>query len=399
MRRNRLIYYVLCISAIVLASFYGGPISYSILFGLILITPVSFAYLLIVYWFFRLYQVVQGKHITAFEPVPYYFVLKNEYLLNFCHIKTSMYSTFSYVEKMPETKEYELLPNESARYDTKLICRYRGNYRVGIKDITITDYLKLFSITYHVPEPIDVMVKPRIIELPSLNVENDPVRSSFKENYKLSQNYDAAVRDYVPGDQPKGIHQKLSAKTGKLKSRLTYGEERQGIAIFLDTDRISDNEYEFIPVENKCLEIVLALADYYAKRSIVSTLKFYNLSSSGAETHSQASDLEEIKCSGVNGMDEFLARVSSIQFRNSEGSWQAARMISHDQAFRNSLVVFMIVTGTCTELNETLNELSLSGATCVIYYVGYEPDTRSILTLPNQTVVPVHPEDDLLNTM
>ena len=399
MRRNRIIYYILCISALVLASFYGGPISYSLLFGLILIAPVSFAYLLTVYFFFRIYQVIQGKYITAYEPVPYYFILKNEYLMNFCHIRTSMYTTFSYVEKMPEDKEYELLPNESARYDSKLICRYRGNYSVGIKDITITDFLKLFSITYHVPEPIDVQVVPRIIELSALSVENDLARNSSKENYRLQQDFDAAVRDYIPGDPPKGIHRKLSAKTGILKSRLTFGEERQGIAIFLDTDRVSDNEYEFIPVENKCLEIVLALADYYAKRSIMSTLKFYRPGSYSSSVNTGGAILEEAKCSVINGMDAFLAQVSAIQFRNTEDSRTVAGMISQDPVFRNSLAVFMVVTGACRELNETLNELSLAGATCVIYYVGYEPDTDSILTLQNQTVIPIHPEDDLENVM
>ena len=132
---------MLCIAAVVAASFYGGPITYSILFGLILIAPVSFIYLLTVYVFFKLYQVVQSKHISVYEPIPYYFVLQNEYLLNFCHIKTDMYTTFSYIENMREDREYELLPDESARYDTRLVSRYRGEYKVGIKDITITDYL------------------------------------------------------------------------------------------------------------------------------------------------------------------------------------------------------------------------------------------------------------------
>ena len=48
MRKNRIIYYLLCAAALAFASFYGGPVSYTILFGLILIMPVSFAYLLTV---------------------------------------------------------------------------------------------------------------------------------------------------------------------------------------------------------------------------------------------------------------------------------------------------------------------------------------------------------------
>ena len=102
MKRNRIIYFLLCIAAVVLASFKGGPITYSILFGVLLVTPVSLIYLLIVYFFFKLYQVLGTKHITAYEPIPYYFVLQNEYLLNFCHISVSTYSTFSYIDEMQQ---------------------------------------------------------------------------------------------------------------------------------------------------------------------------------------------------------------------------------------------------------------------------------------------------------
>ncbi|MBP5330370.1 MAG: DUF58 domain-containing protein [Lachnospiraceae bacterium] len=387
MKRNRIIYFMLCVGAVVLASFYGGPVSYSILFGLVFVALISYAYLLVVYLFFKLYQVVQSKHITACEPIPYYFVLQNEYLLNFCRIKTKMYSTFSYVEKMPEDHEYELLPNESARYDTKLICRYRGEYKVGIKEITITDFLRLFSVTYRVPEPIGVVVSARIIPLNSLRIENDPARNSYRENMRLSTDYDAAVRDYVPGDPLKGVHQKLSAKTGKLKSRLTYGEEKQGISIFIDTGRISTDEYVFIPVENKALEIALALVNYYSGFSIPCSLEFYRVGRN------------VLKCSGLHEMETFAAEVSSIQFRTDDDAGEAARLMLSEPSFRNCMVAFMIVMNTGKELNEALNELSMAGVTSVVYCVGYDSDTSDILDLPNQMVIPVHPVDDLPKVM
>ncbi len=398
---------MLCIGAVVLASFYGGPVSYSILFGLIFVALVSYIYLLVVYLFFKLYQVVQSKHITAGEPVPYYFVLQNEYLLNFCRIKTKMYSTFSYVEKMPEDNEYELLPNESARYDTKLICRYRGEYKVGISRIIITDFLKLFSVTYNVPEPIGVVVSARIVPLKSLRIENNPALNSYKENTRLSTDQDAAVRDYMPGDPQKAIHHKLSAKTGDLKTRLTYGEEKQGIAIYLDTGRISSDEYVFIPVENKCLEIALALVNYYSGLSIPSLLEFArpgSRSTAYTERQDETGDASfyescRLNCSGLHEMDSFAASVSAIQFRAADDNGFMARQLLSQPSFRNCMIAFIIVMKAGKELNEALNELSVSGVTSVVYYVGYDADVSGILDLPNQTVIPVHPEDDLTKVM
>ena len=43
--------------------------------------------------------------------------------------------------------------------------------------------------------------------------------------------------------------------------------------------------------------------------------------------------------------------------------------------------------------------IKASGVSCVIYYVFYEPDVSGIISLPDQMVVPIHPEDDLTRVM
>ena len=403
MKRNRIIYLLICIASIVLASFYGGPISYSILFGVLLVTPVSLIYLLIVYCFFKLYQVLGTKHITAYEPIPYYFVLQNEYLTNFCHISVSTYSTFSYIDELqggknvPEEQEstnitkttdsiqktYELLPGESVRFDTTLVCRYRGDYFVGIKEITIVDFLRLFKVTYKVPEPLNAIVLPRVIKLGSLKSVPDMTISTYRENPSLTTDFDSIVREYVPGDPIKGIHWKSTAKTGKLQSRLTYGEQRQGISIFLDTKRISKDEYTYIPVENKALEIVLALADYFSNVSVPTTL-FYS-----------QSEPRTLKTAAEHEMENFLGTVSLLKFREDENASVTLDILLKGTAFKECMIAFLVITGVDAELNRRLYELSVLGINTVVYYVGYKPDTKDIMELSNIRVIPVHPEDDL----
>ena len=403
MKRNRIIYFLICIASIVLASFYGGPISYSILFGVLLVTPVSLIYLFVVYWFFKLYQVLGTKHITAYEPIPYYFVLQNEYLTNFCHISISTYSTFSYIDELQGDKKllgeqndtnttkasgsiqktYELLPGESVRYDTTLICRYRGDYFVGIKEITIVDFFRLFKVTYRVPEPLNAVVLPRVIKVRSLKSVPDMAVSTYKENPELATDFDSIVREYIPGDPIKGIHWKSTAKTGKLQSRLTYGEQRRGISIFLDTGRVSKDEYTYIPVENKALEIVLALADYFSNVSVPTTL-FYS-----------QSEPRTLKTGAEHEMENFLSNVSLIKFRDDENASVTLDILLNGTAFKDCMIAFLVITGVDVELNRRLYELSVLGINTVVYYVGYKPDTKDIMELSNIRVVPVHPEDDL----
>ena len=417
MKRNRIIYFTICVLALVLASFYGGPVSYSILFGLILVAPVSLIYLLTVYAFFRIYQVIGSKHITTYEPVPYYFVLQNEYLLNFCHISISTYSTFSHIDElsgdnvedmtkislqkkkkngkkkkdkkrnMEASTVYELLPGENVRFDTTLICRYRGDYFVGIKEITIVDFFRLFKITYHVPEPLGAMVSPRIIKLEKLRSVPELALSAYKENQNLKTDFDASVREYVPGDPLKGIHWKSTAKAGKLLSRITYGEQRQGISVFLDTKRISDDEYEYIPVENKCMEIVLALTDYFASYSIPVTCFFDQVG------------IKAVNCSNSGEMEPFLKSFSQLHFMEDENAGVTLDTLLSGTAFKDCMLAFLVITGADMELNKRLYALSLLGINTVIYYVSYSPDLSSIITLGNQTVIPINPEDDLAKVL
>lgn len=416
MKRNRIIYFLLCIAAVVLASFKGGPITYSMLFGVLLVTPVSLIYLLIVYFFFKLYQVLGTKHITAYEPIPYYFVLQNEYLLNFCHISVSTYSTFSYIDELQQddkpndettnisdrknrksnnqtkkdsgiTKTYELLPGESVRYDTTLVCRYRGDYHVGIKQITIVDFFRLFKITYRVPEPLNAVVLPRVIKPETLKSVPEMVISTYKENPRLNSDFDAQTRDYIAGDPLKGIHWKSTAKTGKLKSRITYGEQRQGISIFLDTKRISDDEYVFIPVENKCLEIVLALTNYFANFAVPTSLVY------------SQSEPRTAKCSAAYEMESFLNTVSAMKFRSDEEAAVTLDILMAGSVFKDCMIAFLVITGADAELNKRLYELSTFGINIVVYLVGVHPNVQDIMELANVRVIPVYPEDDLAKVL
>ena len=76
--------------------------------------------------------------------MPYYFVLPNETFYSFAGLSIRLFSGFSYVLDMPEDEEYELLPGDNYTYRTKLVCKYRGEYEVGVKEIILTDFLKLF---------------------------------------------------------------------------------------------------------------------------------------------------------------------------------------------------------------------------------------------------------------
>ena len=64
------------------------------------------------------------------------------------------------------------------------------------------------------------------------------------------------------------IHWKSSAVKQKLMVRERIGEEMRGIGIFMECHRHSDRMEDYLPMENKIVERVLSLAEYYMRDHI-----------------------------------------------------------------------------------------------------------------------------------
>lgn len=186
--------------SLVAISFYGGAVSYGFFFGLTLVPVVSAVYLLAVYLRFKIYQKLESRNVVCGQPVPYFFVLQNDDYFAFTSVGVRLFSSFSYVEKLPDGTSYELLPGDKYTFETKLVCKYRGEYEVGVKEIVITDFLRLFQISYRVPETIKALVLPRVVRVDELQCIADIQTLLQRETYRAQTQADVVVRDYVPGD-------------------------------------------------------------------------------------------------------------------------------------------------------------------------------------------------------
>ena len=148
MRRNRIIWLILYVLSIVFISFYGGVISYGSFAVLTLIPVVSILYIIFVIFRFRIYQKLDGRNPVCNNRSDFYFTLQNESFMIFSSVRVTFYSDYSTITGLDDRTEYELSPRSGIRKQTDLICRYRGEYEVGIRKITVTDPLRLFSISY-----------------------------------------------------------------------------------------------------------------------------------------------------------------------------------------------------------------------------------------------------------
>ena len=204
MKRNRIIWACLWVLSLVGISLRGGVVTYGFFIALTLVPVVSALYLMAVYKLFHIYQEPEQRFITVNEPVNYKFALVNEYPLQFVGIRVRFFSTFSTITDLNDETEYELRPKSRIEKETRLICRYRGEYDVGIKEIEIQDFFRLFRIRYRNRECIHAFVKPQLINTDTLGeIElSDAVRESVQSRSEL----DILSREYVPGDDRRFIN-------------------------------------------------------------------------------------------------------------------------------------------------------------------------------------------------
>lgn len=276
MKANRLICILFIIGSVIFASFYGGNISYALLYVSVFVPVVSFLYTVYVYARFKIYQSLDSHMVVKGDWNNYSFVLGNEDFITFRNVKVNFLYDKSTIKKTDETLEFSLLPGESEHMETQIRCNYRGEYYIGVKSVEITDFLYLFAITYPISSKLKVVVLPRILKLEQLGIAPafiDPKNPVHYSN-TVEEELNTEVRRYIPGDNKKRIHWKASAKVGELLSRKYYKKPKAEAVLFMDLMKIEATELNVIIAEDKIIESILAVANYYVSHNIACNIIF-----------------------------------------------------------------------------------------------------------------------------
>lgn len=381
MKIRRFILAGLWLASLAAISFLGNPVSYRFFWAVTLIGPLSFVYLLTVVLRFKLYQQLESRSCVSGQPVPYFFVLQNEDRFAFVGIRVKMFSSFSYVEDMPEGIEYQLLPGDRFVWHTNLVCKYRGEYEVGVKEIVATDFFGLFSLRYKNPGAIKALVSPRCVRLHSSKTLDSLADYLLRE----SPAHDAVpapdVREYMPGDDIRLLHWRASAKAQKLIVRNRTGEEKHGLAIFLDTRRFSQKQQEFLPVENKMLEVLLAVGGFLAGRGI------------GFSTHCLQSEMTEFCVRSPQDFEPFYQFCSHITFGKERAPQKALSQFESRLQGTGCSIFLFILHQPENEFFALTERLIRAGFGIVVYLVTDQKadfpnlsanERRRIVTVPTQ---------------
>ncbi len=361
MKGRRWILLIVWLLSLAGISFYGGAVSYGIFFAVTLLPLISFIYLFMVYLQFRIYQELGQRISVCGEPVSYRFILQNDVWYAFSSIRVKMFSSFSYVENMQEDEEFELLPGDRHERITNMVCQYRGEYEVGIKEIMVTDFFRIFQVRYRLPGTLKAVVAPRIVILDELNSIREILQMTRREVFYLKEEPDVVVRDYVPGDARKYINWKATAREQHLKVRTMTGEENQGITVFFDGKRYSERMREYLPLENRILEIVIALAHYFSTKNIRVSI---------------CGGTESFVLSGIREFEHFYSRITAFSFEEGRDTGVDLQEVQKKGIFGDSHVVFFVLHVIDDEILVFTEEMNSRGVITVIYLVTEESEGK-----------------------
>lgn len=384
MRMRRVIFAICWILSLISISFYGGTVSYGIFFALTFIPLLSFLYIACVWFRYKVYQEIGSRNIVCGQSVPYYFVLQNEDWFAFAGIRVLFFSDFSYVEELPGEIEYELLPGEKYRYETSFVCRYRGEYEVGIKEVVISDFFGLFSLRCAIKETKKVIVSPKLIKIYELRSISDISAMIQREAVRMVTELDTVTREYVQGDVLKQIHFKATAREHKLMSRKLTGEEKRGVALFFDTHRCHGDPKIYLPVENRILETVLALTFFFSEKNIP------------VLTYCNQGEILQDSLSCVGDFEDFYGQIRGIRFDRKEDTKGSISCILHRGLVLDKQVIFFVLHKIDHEILEMTKRISGSG-TITVFYVITEENVENFCMMSdgNRRIIAITPQEEL----
>ena len=148
-----------------------------------------------------------------------------------------------------ETKKERIWagPGVSIVAEKDLTSHHVGRIEVMVTEIILWDWLGICSLDIDAKKGSYVIVGPDFTAMTeedlTLSVENFPDENETKK-HGTDVNPDIEIREYIPGDDLKSIHWKLTAKVGRtmVRERLSTGRDRINVLLALTEDPAENDE-------------------------------------------------------------------------------------------------------------------------------------------------------------
>lgn len=390
MSKFTILWAVMLLLSFTATTYFDGALSFCMFYFLLIVPVICLLYILRRHSLLSFKQSTESDRLVVGIPEHYSFELKNKGFFAHCYnIKLVLAESYYDIEDLPKQNCFDLKPGETVKHDTYITCRYRGNYRIGVRSIIIPDYINLFRLSFKNKIHLNVFVFPRIIMLDSL--KSIPDFDSVQENdfALVKDELDVPVRDYMNGDPLHHINWKATARHFSLKTRLYTGIKHCRISILIDTASIKAPQEHCLATENKIMETAIALTRYFSAKDIETSVMYFQRADNknASFIHHRANNLV--------AFERFYEEFSKIDFLPYDFDFLGDTSLYSEQVIDSSIVI-MIVREISTELFSYAKTLSDSGKKVNIYAITDKSQDEFIsMADSSMNITQIRPEQDI----
>jgi uncharacterized protein (DUF58 family) len=154
---------------------------------------------------------------------------------------------------------FSIRPYERVRRRYRVVCTRRGRHRFGPVRLSTGDIFGFASSSQEFEGNDYLVIYPRVRPVTEFGLpakqpfgDDKPLRRLLEDPLQIS-----GVRPYVPGDAPKRIHWRASARTGELQSKQYEPTATPVMAVFLDVNTF---EHFWEGLNTDLLELAISAA-------------------------------------------------------------------------------------------------------------------------------------------
>ena len=277
-----------------------------------------------------------------------------------------------------------LRSRSSSTFMLKLTARKRGQYVAGSIEIANIDPFGLFRFEITCGENQEILVLPRIHNLPDFHITNADLSgdSSIRKRSSTVTPHASSVRDYASGDSLSRVHWGTSARMGKLMSKEFDLGSASEVWIISDLDRSVNFGY----MEESTDEYAASIAASLSKKYIGSNLPV-GLIAYGEKRYFQPADTG---AGHLNRLIEYLA------MSRCEGDTLLESVLVNEEPLWTHLTTLVLITSSPRiQWSISLRALARRGVRTIVVLIeansfGASFNTTDVLSDLNAIGVPVY---------
>ncbi len=213
---NFAVYMVVFVAALIFTQALRSKAS-NIFFGFVFFLPwVMLIYAVTSRSTLKIFMLCESAEVAKNQPYDYKLRLVNESIIPYPFVDAMMWlPQANSVRCALRTVKMAFSPLSDYTVNNSVAFRFRGTYEIGVENIYVYDFLRMFrvKVDMNVKETVYVMPRKLNMDIGEANAISDSANKTQKSNNSYEKIEISDIREYRSGDALKSIHWKLSSKS------------------------------------------------------------------------------------------------------------------------------------------------------------------------------------------